>query len=303
MSHRTALPARISALTDDDAAIATFLARYSGSTRPTYESAIRRFVAWCTDSGVTPLSATRAQLEMFSHWLADEQHLKPSTIAGYLSVLGSFYRIAVADSYIERDPMIFVRKPKVIYDEARTLGLDRMQLGKLIQHARSTCPKRAALVSLMGLLGLRVSEACSVRIEDFQDVERGHRVLRMVGKGGKPATIPLPPPVARALDACAAERTSGYLLTTSTGKRLTRHDAFRWIRTLARQCGLPAGVHPHTLRHAAITAALDAGAPLRDAQVFARHSDPRVTTRYDRGRLNLDRHPSYLVSSFVAGAA
>lgn len=193
MSHRTALSARVAALTADDAAIATFLARYSGSTRPTYESAMRRFGAWCADVGITPLSASRAQLEMFSHWLADEQHLKPSTIAGYLSVLGSFYRIAVADNYLERDPMVFVRKPKVIYDEARTLGLDRMQLGKLIQHARAKCPKRAALVSLMGLLGLRVSEACSVRIEDFQEVERGHRVLRLVGKGGKPATIPLPP--------------------------------------------------------------------------------------------------------------
>jgi hypothetical protein len=51
------------------------------------------------------------------------------------------------------------------------------------------------------------------------------------------------------------------------------------------------------------TAALDAGVPLRDVQEAARHADPRTTTRYDRARHNLDRHASYVVTAFVAGAA
>ena len=37
---------------------------------------------------------------------------------------------------------------------------------------------------------------------------------------------------------------------------------------------------------------LDAGADLRDAQIAARHADPRTTMRYDRARKNLDRHPN-----------
>ena len=57
------------------------------------------------------------------------------------------------------------------------------------------------------------------------------------------------------------------------------------------------------MRHAAITAALDAGAPLRDVQIFARHSDPRITTRYDRGRHNLDRHAAHLVSTYIVGGS
>ena len=51
------------------------------------------------------------------------------------------------------------------------------------------------------------------------------------------------------------------------------------------------------------TAALDAGVPLRDVQIAARHSDPRTTTRYDRARNKLDRHASYIVTAFVAGAS
>ena len=52
---------------------------------------------------------------------------------------------------------------------------------------------------------------------------------------------------------------------------------------------------------AAIRAALDAGVPLRDVQLAARHEDPRTTTIYDRGRANFDRHAAYVVVAFVAG--
>src|SRR5262249_20878611 len=60
---------------------------------------------------------------------------------------------------------------------------------------------------------------------------------------------------------------------------------------------------PHTLRHAFITAAPDAGVPLRDVQEAASHADPRTTMRYDRARVSLDRHATYIVATFLAGAA
>jgi len=53
---------------------------------------------------------------------------------------------------------------------------------------------------------------------------------------------------------------------------------------------IPRHIGPHSLRHAAITNALDAGVPLRDTQILARHADPRTTEHYDRARGNLDRH-------------
>ena len=62
-------------------------------------------------------------------------------------------------------------------------------------------------------------------------------------------------------------------------------------------------------RHAAHAAArihhrqLDAGVPLRDVQEAASHADPRTTIRYDRARGSLDRHATYIVATYVAGAA
>ena len=51
-------------------------------------------------------------------------------------------------------------------------------------------------------------------------------------------------------------------------------------------------MHPHMLRHTFVTTMLDAGVSLRDVQTAARHADPKTTTRYDRARKNLDRHPT-----------
>jgi integrase len=57
------------------------------------------------------------------------------------------------------------------------------------------------------------------------------------------------------------------------------------------------------LRHAFITTALDAGVPLRDVQDAASHADPRTTMRYNRTRVSLDRHATYIVARFLAGAS
>jgi integrase len=67
--------------------------------------------------------------------------------------------------------------------------------------------------------------------------------------------------------------------------------------------GTSPAVTPRTLGHAFITAALDAGVPLRDVQEAASHAGPRTTMRYDRARGSLDRHATYIVAAYLAGAA
>jgi integrase/recombinase XerD len=75
------------------------------------------------------------------------------------------------------------------------------------------------------------------------------------------------------------------------------------VRRIARRAGIAKRVGPHTLRHAFIAAALDAGVPLRDVQEAASHADPRTTMRYDRARVSLDRHATYIVATFLAGTS
>jgi integrase/recombinase XerD len=99
-------------------------------------------------------------------------------------------------------------------------------------------------------------------------------------------TIPLAPRTVRALDLAIGERAEGPIFVTADG-----HGAGRIVRRVARKAGIAKRVGPHTLRHAFITAALDAGVPLRDVQEAASHADPRTTMRYDRARTSLDLTP------------
>ncbi len=48
---------------------------------------------------------------------------------------------------------------------------------------------------------------------------------------------------------------------------------------------------------------MQAGVPLRDVQEVASHAGPRTTMRYDRARVSLDRDATYIVATFLAGAA
>ena len=52
-----------------------------------------------------------------------------------------------------------------------------------------------------------------------------------------------------------------------------------------------------------LSTSLDAGVPLPDVQEAASHADPRTTMRYDRARGSLDRHATYIVAAYLAGAA
>jgi integrase/recombinase XerD len=142
--------------------------------------------------------------------------------------------------------------------ESHATGLDRNELGVLLVAAGLRPPGEHALISLLALNGLRVSEATGADIEAL-GAERGHRTLVITRKGGKVVTIPLAPRTARAIDLAVGERSDGPIFVTIDGRRLDRHGAGRIVRRIARQAGIVKPVGPHTLRHAFITAALDAG--------------------------------------------
>ena len=119
----------------------------------------------------------------------------------------------------------------------------------------------------------------------------------------KTVTVPLAPRTARAVDLAIGERLDGPIFVDRMGRRLRRDGAARVVRRLAKRGGILKRIGPHSLRHSFITAALDAGGPLRDVQEAASHADPRTAMRYDRARQSLDRHATYIVATLVAGAS
>ena len=196
--------------------------------------------------------------------------------------IAGLYKYAVEDELLEHSPAAHVRRPRLDC-ESHATALDRNELGALLVAAGLGPPDEHALISLLALNGLRVSEATGADIEHL-GLERGHRTMVITRKGGKVVTIPLAPRTARAIDLAVGERSDGPLFLAADGRRLDRHGAARIVRRLTRRAGISKHVSPHTLRHAFIAAALDAGVPLRDVQKAASHTDPRTTIRYDNSQ-------------------
>jgi integrase/recombinase XerD len=89
---------------------------------------------------------------------------------------------------------------------------------RVLEAAERDGARSVALVCLLGLNGLRVSEALAADVADLGH-ERGHRTLRITGKGGKVATVPLAPRTAAAVGALTTGRQSGPIFATRTGRR------------------------------------------------------------------------------------
>jgi integrase/recombinase XerD len=239
-----------------EVAAVAFLARDNGRTLDAYRQDLRSSFTWIVGHGVAVLDATRTHIELYRAWM-EAQGLAAATIDRRLSTVCGFYRFAHIDGRIPANPATYVRRPKV--PETIGHGMDRGELGAFLFTAERFDPMHAALAVLLGLNGLRVSEACGANIEDL-GVQRGHRTLAIVGKGNKPALIPLVPRTARTIDRAVGERCKGPILCRRDGQRLDRRTAHRWVQAIGRRAGLGA-VHPHMLRAGFIMAALDAGRP------------------------------------------
>jgi integrase/recombinase XerD len=154
-----------------------------------------------------------------------------ATITRRLCTIAGFYKYAVEEELLEHSPAAHVRRPRLDY-ESHATALDRNELGALLVAAGLGPPTEHALISVLALNGLRVSEATGADIEHL-GLERGHRTLAITRKGGKIVTIPLAPRTARAIDLAIGERSDGPVFLAADGRRLDRHGAGRIVRKVA----------------------------------------------------------------------
>ncbi len=298
-----ALPQRLSTLDD---LTAGYLMRFRPATRQAYQGDLASWFTFCDQAHIDPLTAGIHHADTYVRVLDElgdprtHRRLSPASISRRVSAVAGFYRYAVRQRAVAESPFFAVERPSVD-DESQTTGLTRDEMRRLMLVSRQDGPRSEALMHLLALNGLRITEALSRNVEDL-DYDQGHRILRLDRKGGKRAKAPLTPAAVRAVEAYIGERITGPLFITTTGRRLDRTSAYRIVRRLAQRAQIPAAasISPHSLRHSFATAALDAGVALRDVQDAMGHADPRTTRRYDRTRHSLDRHATYAVASYLA---
>src|SRR5262249_5366775 len=210
----------------------------------------------CKQNHLGLFRAGRADIECFAGDLEARGRAR-ATITRRLCTIAGFYKYAVEEDLLDHSPAVHVRRPRLDY-ESHATGQDRNELGALLVAAGLGQSAEHALISLLALNGLRVSEATGANIEAL-GVERGHRTLVITRRGGRVVPARLGPRAGRAAALAGGERGEGRVFVAADGSRLARHGAARLARRAARRAGITKPVGPHTLRHAFITAALDAG--------------------------------------------
>jgi integrase len=171
-------------------ALAGFLAGYRGLTREAYALDLRQFTNWCRTRSLNLFAVRRSDIEGFARELEARGRAR-ATVTRRLCTIAGFYKYAVEEELLEHSPAAHVRRPRVDY-ESHAVALDRNELGALLVTAGLGPPTEHAMISLLALNGLRVSEATGADIEHL-GLERGHRTLTITRKGGKVVTIPLAP--------------------------------------------------------------------------------------------------------------
>ena len=199
----TALPARERLLA------AAWLAGYrSARTRRAYALDLTVWLDWLHGLQVDVLAARRVHVDLWVRHLLDTGAAASST-ARRLSALTSFYHHLISHDVLTVNPTAAVRRPRVDPDHTTTVGLDRAQARAFLTAADADPgPARlrtAAAARLLLHLGLRVDELAAANTTDLGH-DRGHRVLTVTRKGGRRATVVLPPATAAALDAYLIDR-------------------------------------------------------------------------------------------------
>ncbi len=171
-------------------ALAGFLLAYKGRTFDKQRRVIKHYVDWCLQNDLQPLEAKRPHIELFVRW-CETQPWSESYVCQHFVGVRSFYKTCVRDDVLLRNPADFVDAPKVHEEGQKRTFLTPLEFAAFLEASRKAGPVEHAATALMGLSGLRVAEMCSLHVESLSQ-DGGYDSLRFIGKGGKPADIPLP---------------------------------------------------------------------------------------------------------------
>jgi len=148
-----------------DRLVGEYLAGYTGHTYQAYRRDLSDFLAYCRRVGVHPVSVERAEVAGYLQDLQD-RGLAPATVARRLVALRGLYRLAAETGLRDRSPVY--RLPiRARRQNHRISALTGAQLQGLLAAADATSPRTAGLIWLLASTGLRISEACNARIQDF----------------------------------------------------------------------------------------------------------------------------------------
>jgi integrase/recombinase XerC len=279
----------------------------SPHTLRSYETDLDQFISFLTPPGVETPSLqdiTHLLIREFVAHLHDH-NLEKSSIARKLAAIRSFFKFAVREGLVQRNPARMVATPKlpkrippVLSAEDLNAFLDGVVAKPAAASRRNRVGRKdidlllvkrdRAILEMLYASGLRVSELTGLNLADM---DRKEQMLRVRGKGSKERIVPFGGKAEQALEAYSPVRehilskagsrgNQQAVFLNHLGSRLTPRSVARVVKKYVRLFDINLNLHPHSLRHAFATHLLADGADLRAIQELLGHSSLSTTQRY-----------------------
>jgi integrase len=200
----------------------------------------------------------------------------------------------VTGQLVPHNPATSVRGPKHVVKRGKTPVLTADEARKLLDSIDTSTLvglRDRALIGVMIYSFARVGAAVSMKVEDFY-AEGKRWWFRLQEKGGKRHEVPAHHNADEYLDAylkasgIAVEKSPLFRTVDRSGRptdrAMSRNDALRMVKRRAAAVGLSAKTSCHSFRATGITAYLENGGTIENAQAIAAHESPRTTKLYDR---------------------
>lgn len=280
-----------------DDAVTRFLEFFVASirnknTREAYARSIGQFLRFAEERGKSLFSIDPITVAAYI-----ESHPgKPQTVKQHLAGIRKCFDFLVLGQILDKNPAHAVRGPKHVVKKGKTPVLSGKDTRKLLDSIDCTeliGLRDRALISLMVFSFGRISAVLGMNVEDFYK-NQGRYWVRLHEKGGKFHEVPVHHEAEIAIKRYLSVAKIGGPKKTPlfqtmrgfskelSGQRLHRTEALRMIKRRIKAVGLSDKVSCHSFRASGITAYLESGGSLENAQAIAAHESPRTTKLYDR---------------------
>jgi len=268
------------------------------NTRRAYARQVVRFLAWCEAHGVTALLQIRplTVASYIEEMGGEDVHGKEQTVKQALAAIRMLFDWLVVGQVVPMNPAHSVRGPKYSIKKGKTPVLSKQDVRSLLDSIDTSHVvglRDRALIGLMVFSFARIGAVVGMKVEDYY--QNGKRWwIRLHEKGGKFHEVPVHHTAEEYLDAyldAAGIRLEKKtpLFRTSRGRSrkltengLSEREALDLVKRRAAEAGLPETICNHTFRASGITAYLENGGTVENAQAIAAHESPRTTKLYDR---------------------
>ena len=257
--------------------------RDSELTAQTYKTSAQEFLEWLVTQRIKLADVTAQNLVYFLMKRKTDGNAE-LTLAKDISALRALGSYLVRKNYWAENYALMLDRPKAGRHLPKVLSVE--QTDKLLSSIDVSTPlgvRDDALFELIYSCGLRISEACGLKVAN---VHFDERLILVHGKGDKERLVPFGEIAAKKLTKYMNEvrpglvkgRNISEVFVNYKGEPISRKGVWKRFQEMEALSGVQSKVH--TLRHSFATHLLAGGADLRSVQELLGHSDLSTTTIY-----------------------